>query len=251
MNPLPLLVFALLGTQESLRPPTLAKSDLKLGSGEATAAAGDLVVLTYIGRRDDGSVFDGSDKTKIMPPPPEGAAMAPEFAGPKLPNNVPMGIVIGSDAFSHGFDQGLVGMKVGGIRKIVLEDSGKFSVPPGSHLNFEVTVWDILKKGKEDEVTWKDLARGKGKSIRKGKTIDLTYRLICMNGVLVDKGTVTIKAGNGDLIAPVDRNLIGLRLGARRQFRTGPKPLEEAVGSGGKIPPNQTMLFEVTVDKIR
>ena len=100
---------------------TLQQEDLEVGTGE-TAVAGKSVSVHYTGRLTNGSKFDSS-----------------------LDRGQPFDFPLGAGRVIKGWDQGIVGMKVGGKRKLTIPpelaygDRG-FSnlIPPGSTLVFEV-----------------------------------------------------------------------------------------------------------------
>lgn len=96
--------------------------DLKVGSGQA-AEAGDTVVMKYEGRLDDGSVFDTSNSFEFT---------------------------LGAGEVIKGWDQGILGMKVGGKRSLFVPSKlgyGKRGalpeIPPNSDLHFTVKLKEI------------------------------------------------------------------------------------------------------------
>jgi len=78
-------------------PTSLQIEDVVVGTG-ATVVAGDTITINYIGTFLDGRVFDQST--------------------PGQPVTFPRPIGVGN--FIPGFDQGLLGMKVGGRRKLTI-----------------------------------------------------------------------------------------------------------------------------------
>ena len=97
---------------------------LKEGTGDEVKA-GQTVVMTYIGKLDDGSVFDQT--------------------GPEKPFET----VIGYENVIKGWDQGVVGMRVGERRKLIIPPdlaygaSGQGKIPPNARLTFEVELLKI------------------------------------------------------------------------------------------------------------
>ena len=65
-----------------------------------------------------------------------------------LDRGVPFPFTMGTGAVIPGWDEGLVGMKVGGIRQLVIPaelgygEFGSGSIPPGATLIFEVELLD-------------------------------------------------------------------------------------------------------------
>lgn len=106
-------------------PTTLTVKDDVVGTGPA-AKAGDTVTVNYIGALPDGTVFDASSK--------HGQA----FTFP-----------LGQGQVIPGWDQGLVGMKVGGKRTLIIPPDMAYGsrdlgvIPPNSTLIFQVELVKI------------------------------------------------------------------------------------------------------------
>lgn len=99
--------------------------DLVEGTGDA-AAAGQTVVVNYTGWLEDGTQFDTS-----------------------VGSATPFSFVLGQGRVIAGWDEGLVGMKVGGKRQLIIPaalgygDSGSGIIPGGATLIFEVELIEI------------------------------------------------------------------------------------------------------------
>jgi len=116
------------GAQPGAQNPTqLVVQDEQAGTG-ATASAGDTISVNYTGKLDDGTVFDTSIGKQ------------------------PFTFTLGAGQVIAGWDQGLVGMRVGGKRMLVIPASLAYGsqqvgpIPPNSTLTFEVELLGI--KGK-------------------------------------------------------------------------------------------------------
>ena len=101
-------------------PSGLKFEDLKIGGGEE-AATGKIVEVHYIGRLEDGTKFDSSRDRSL-----------------------PFTFRLGAGDALKGWDEGLVGMKVGGKRRLVIPPDLGFGkqavgsvVPPNSVLFYE------------------------------------------------------------------------------------------------------------------
>lgn len=97
-------------------------TDVKVGTG-AVAEDGDTVSVLYTGTLDDGTVFDASS----------------------LHGNQPFSFVLGQQQVIQGWDLGVVGMKVGGKRDLVIPPGLAYgaqgfgtSVPSNATLHFTV-----------------------------------------------------------------------------------------------------------------
>ncbi len=101
--------------------------DTKKGSGDAVKA-GDTVTVDYTGWLTDGTKFDSS-----------------------LDSGQPFQFQVGGGQVIQGWDQGLVGMKVGGTRKLIIppdmgygaQGAGGGVIPPNATLVFEVKLISI------------------------------------------------------------------------------------------------------------
>jgi FKBP-type peptidyl-prolyl cis-trans isomerase len=120
----------------------LMMKDEVVGTG-ATAAAGDTVVVEYTGALTNGTVFDSS-------------VGKPAFAIPGV--TCPAGstaglcLTLGAGQVIKGWDQGIVGMKEGGKRTLLIPASLAYgaqspspSIPPNSNLVFEVQLLKVVK----------------------------------------------------------------------------------------------------------
>ncbi len=104
---------------------SLGVADVKLGEGRE-AEEGDLLSVHYTGRLEDGTKFDSS-----------------------LDRGRPFDFPLGAGFVIKGWDQALVGMKKGGIRKFIVPpelgygDQAVSNIPANSRLIFEVELIDI------------------------------------------------------------------------------------------------------------
>jgi FKBP-type peptidyl-prolyl cis-trans isomerase FkpA len=108
-----------------------SQTDLVVGTG-AAAANGNLVTVNYTGW-----LYDGTK---------------PDNKGPIFDTTTgasSLSFTLGSAYAITGFEQGLVGMKVGGIRRLVIPPSLAYggdrvaAIPPYSTLVFEVDLVDV------------------------------------------------------------------------------------------------------------
>jgi peptidylprolyl isomerase len=106
----------------------LVSTDIVVGKG-AEAKTGDTVSVHYVGTLTNGTEFDSSRK-----------------------RGQPFVFTLGKGQVIRGWDQGVVGMKVGGKRKLVIPPALAYGehgmgsvIPPNSTLTFEVELMDIKK----------------------------------------------------------------------------------------------------------
>jgi len=100
--------------------------DTTVGTG-TVAAAGDTVDVLYTGKLDNGTVFDASS----------------------LHGNQPFSFTLGVGQVIQGWDLGVVGMKVGGVRELTIPPELAYgsqsigSIPPNSTLHFTVRLLSV------------------------------------------------------------------------------------------------------------
>lgn len=100
--------------------------DLQEGEGDPTVA-GDVMVVHYSGWLNDGTLFDSSHS-----------------------RNTPFPVLIGAGQVIAGWEEGLPGMRVGGVRQLVIPpqlaygaQSPSPAIPAGSVLIFEVELLEV------------------------------------------------------------------------------------------------------------
>jgi FKBP-type peptidyl-prolyl cis-trans isomerase len=109
-------------------PTSLVVEDVVAGTG-ALAQAGDTVTVNYVGSFLDGQQFDNSYVT-----------------------GRPIAFRIGAGQVIAGIEQGVVGMRVGGKRRLTIPASlaygsqGRGPIPPNTPLRFEVELLAIAGK---------------------------------------------------------------------------------------------------------
>jgi peptidylprolyl isomerase len=234
----------------------LVISDYVEGDG-AVAEKGMDVAVDYTGYLETGLQFDSSRRK-----------------GRPFPFTVGMGKVI------DGWDEGVIGMKVGGKRLLEVPPelgygnrrAGK--IPPNSRLWFTVELVaaypplpdpkgdeafagkPLSKQKLDDGLVIEVYAEGEGEPASKGDTVLVHY-----TGKLAEDGTVfsssvpgkkpiTFRLGAGRVIDGWDRGLEGMKVGGLRRLRI---PSELGYGEKGKgeIPSNADLVFTVELMAIR
>jgi len=107
-------------------PKELKIEDLKIGQGKEVKS-GDVITVHYLGKLTNGQKFDSS-----------------------YDRNQPFETQIGVGQVIQGWDEGLLGMKVGGKRKLTIppelgygEQGASAAIPPNSTLIFEIELISI------------------------------------------------------------------------------------------------------------
>jgi FKBP-type peptidyl-prolyl cis-trans isomerase len=103
------------------------KQDLVAGQGDIVAA-GDTLTVNYVGMLPDGKVFDSS-----------------------IDRNAPYTFLIGTGQVIKGWDQGIIGMRVGGKRRLIIAPdyaygpNGYGAVPANTPIIFEIELLQVQK----------------------------------------------------------------------------------------------------------
>lgn len=105
----------------------LTVEEVAVGTG-SLVESGDTLTVHYVGTLSDGRVFDSS-----------------------LDRNTPFTFELGVGAVIRGWDEGLIGMRVGGRRRLIISPEYGYgeqnvgSIPSNSTLEFEVELLDAQK----------------------------------------------------------------------------------------------------------
>ena len=111
-----------------MSPEELQITDIRPGTGKAVVK-GALITTQYTGTLEDGTVFDSS-----------------------WSRGKPFQCVIGTGRVIKGWDQGIIGMQVGGKRQLRVPahlaygERSVGSIPPNSNLVFEIELLEVLTR---------------------------------------------------------------------------------------------------------
>ncbi len=229
----------------------LQYSDLAVGTGDAPQQ-GSVVVVEYTGWLQSNSrMFDSS------------------FNGHK-----PFSFVIGTGNVIPGWDEGVMSMREGGKRQLVIPADlgyGQRGAPPeipgGSTLVFDVELLDVKapRPGPPEtfqKVAEKDLSKtpsglqyhdfvvGTGAQPEPGQKVSVEYTGWLPDGTRFDSSwlrndPIQFPLGKGRVIKGWDEGVSTMKIGGKRQLVI---PFDLAYGEKGrppKIPAKSTLIFEV------
>lgn len=210
----------------------LVVKDMKVGTGPA-AKNGDLVAMQYTGTLLNGKQFDSNAS----------------------PDKEPYSFVLGTRSVIKGWDEGLIGMKKGGTRKLEIPaelgygDQAMGDIPPGSDLYFDVKLLDIVPSEDYNVFDKTDLKVGTGATAKMGDTVTVHYVGKLVNQKEFDntydrKKPATFELGTGASTG-FDAAVAGMRVGGKRSIRIPPAIGYGIGGKLPKIPGNSILLFEV------
>jgi FKBP-type peptidyl-prolyl cis-trans isomerase len=213
-------------------------TDLVVGKG-AEAKDFRLAIVNYTGRLADGKVFDSNIG----------------------PDKDPFSFPIGTSAVIKGWDQGILGMRAGGKRKLVVPAELAYgaagsppTIPPNSELTFEIELLDVLKPEDRNAYEVTVIKPGTGPKSKAGDTISVEYTGKLLNGKIFDssigRDPLTFVLGKKAVIKGFDAGLTGVQVGGQYKIWIAPDAGYGPQGSPPKIPGNSVLIFEVTVKKI-
>ena len=189
-------------------PLTQLKSeDTVVGKG-APVARGDDVWVLYTGTLTNGHVFDTNKK--------EGG--------------VPFHVSVGGGQVIKGWDQGLLGMKKGGTRKLLIPSDlaygsqGTKGIPPNTDLVFVVELLDVLKKEDATSIVVDDIKKGAGQEAKVGSTVTIDYETKA-NGQPFEDPQKNVKFKIGEQQTEIngfDMAINGMQVGGVREIRVPP-----------------------------
>ena len=232
-------------------PPTeLLIEDLVVGSG-SPVGVGDFLIMDYVGvSYSTGLQFDASwDRGSPFP------------------------FELGAGRVIQGWDQGIVGMSVGGRRSLTIppelaygeNGSGSGSIGPNETLVFVVDLiasvpanlekpTEALTSESTTELKTNDISEGSGATVQPGNVVYIHYvGVSASTGEQFDSSWdrgrsefIGYISGTGNVIQGLDEGLLGMQVGGRRTVVIPPDLAYGENGAGdGLIAPNETLIFTV------
>lgn len=187
----------------------------------------------------------------------------------------PISFVVGrGDMVFPGWEEGTTGMKVGGVRLLVvppelaLGETGGGSIPPNATLIMELELLDVTQPPKITEVDegdyittesglkYYDLVEGSGASPAVGQQVSVHYTGWLQDGGTqfdssIERGTPFVfQLGAGNVIQGWDEGVASMKVGGKRQLVIPPELGYGDSGAGSVIPPGATLIFEVELLEI-
>jgi len=238
-------------------------NEVKAGTG-AEAKNGDLIEIHFKGWivKDSSNLFSdwSVDSTK------KADLIADSYA-----MNQPMKFVLGTESFIKGSEEGIVGMKTGGQRTIIIPSNcaygpqGMGPIPPNSSIKVLIELvstkeavvakmWDVdstLFKTTASGLRYAIIQEGEGELVGKEKQATVHYSGFLLNGTKFDSSVerdepFTFVVGVGQVIPGWDEGVQLMKKGSKARLIV-PSDLAYGDRDLGKIPPNSTLIFDVEV----
>ena len=243
--------------------------DDSLGTGRE-AKDGDLVSIHFKGwmipKDSTGELFSDwtADQSKKM-----------LSLGDSKVRNQPVKFVLNSGSFIKGTDEGIVGMKTGGVRTLIIPanlaygEAGIGFIPPNTDLKVVVELLEVKDKvvaemWQVDSTLFKTTAsglkyaivsNGEGPAVEAGKVVTVQYSGYLTDGTLFDSSVerdepIQFVVGQGQVIPGWDEGMLLLKKGDKARFIVPPN-----LGYGDmqleKIPANSTLIFDTEIVDIK
>ena len=237
--------------------------DDSLGTGRE-AKANELVTIHFKGWM----VPDG-DSVELFSDWTLNQNMNMRSLGDSKVRNQPVKFVLSSNSFIKGSDEGIIGMKVGGSRTIIIPSNQAYGekgigfIPPNTDLKVVVELLDVkdrvvAKMWDVDSTLFKTTAsglkyaiinEGDGPLAEAGKLVTVNYSGYLEDGTMFDSSVerddpISFPVGQGQVIPGWDEGMQLLKKGSKARFIIPPQ-----LGYGEmeleKIPKNSTLIFDV------
>ena len=235
---------------DSSPPLTLQIDDIGVGQG-TPVSSGDFLIMNYVGvSYSNGLQFDASwDRGQPFP------------------------FELGAGRVIKGWDEGIVGMAVGGRRTLTIPPdlaygetgSGSGSIGPNETLVFTVDLLAAVPKSlnkptieaiesSPDGLVFEDIVLGTGSTVTTGSVVYIHYVGVAQSSgeqfdSSWDRGRselIGFISGAGNVIEGLDQGMIGMNVGGRRTVIIPPSLAYGENGAGnGLIAPNETLIFTV------
>ena len=237
--------------------------DNKVGDG-AEAKAHELVTIHFTGWvvKDSTNLYGdwSNDSTQAINKIADSRAMGKEIK-----------FVLGEKSFINGADEGIEGMKVGGVRTIVIPynlaygEAGMGPIPPKTDIKLQVELlkvqdkidvkmWDVdpskLKTTKSG-LKYAIIKEGEGDNIKKGNVVTVNYSGFLEDGTKFDSSVerdepFSFVAGMKQVIPGWDEGVTLAKKGTKIRLVVPPN-LAYGNMKVGAIPPNSTLIFDIEI----
>ena len=262
-----ILIAVLIGCNKKPEVVTLASGikymDDSLGTGRE-AKTDDLISIHF-----KGWMVPEGDSVELFGDWTLDQNMKMRSLGDSKVRNQPVKYVLNTESFIKGTDEGIIGMKVGGVRTIIIPsnlaygEKGIGFIPPNTDLKVVVELldvkdrvvakmWDVdssLFKTTKSGLKYAIISEGDGPLAEAGKLITVNYSGYLQDGTMFDSSVerddpITFAVGQGQVIPGWDEGMQLLKKGSKARFVIPPQ-----LGYGEmqleKIPVNSTLIFDV------
>ncbi len=221
-------------------------TDTKIGSGEE-AREMDFLTIHFEGSLESGEVFESTYE-----------------------RDEPIVVQVGSGQLPmQGWDEGMIGMREGGERSLVIPPNLAFGeegiegfIPGGENIYMDIELISISKPPEPWDFDDADLQsnesglqyyiheQGNEEKPESGDMVTVHYSGFLQDGTMFDSSTLRdepfeFPVGEGQVIPGWDEGLMDMSVGEKRTLIIPPELAYGDQGAGGVIPPNSTLIFDV------
>jgi len=233
-----------------------------------TAQNGDLISIHFMGWiiQDSTNLYSdwSADSTRMS-----------YLIGNSYIRNQAVKFVLGEGAFIKGTDEGILGMKAGGKRTIIIPsqlaygEKGVGPVPPNADLKvfvelvelkdrIQVEMWDlgtVEPTSTESGLKYIIVEEGEGANAEAGNVVTVHYSGFLEDGTKFDSSVekdepITFALGNKQVIPGWDEGITYMNKGSKARLFV-PPPLAYGDIEVGKIPASSTLIFDVELIDIK
>jgi len=189
--------------------------------------------------------------------------------------NQPIKFILSTGSFIKGTDEGIVGMKTGGIRTMIIPsklaygEAGVGFIPPNTDLKVVIELLEVKDKGVAEKwdvdstlfkttasgLKYAIISQGEGPAVEAGKIVTVHYSGYLQDGTLFDSSIerdepIQFVVGQGQVIPGWDEGMLLLKKGDKAKFIIPPQ-----LGYGEmqleKIPSNSTLIFDTEIVDVK
>jgi len=215
--------------------------DDKVGDGgefeyKKPAQTGDQVFMIYSGKLANGSEFDSNtaDDKQVF------------------------NFTIGNGSVIKGWDQGIPGMKIGGVRELSIPSTLAYGadvkadgkIPPNSDLYFKVTLLDIVPPGTDNQILFDDKKVGTGAEVQKGSKVSIHYSVADLKGNELDANDYSWTVGSGKIYSQIETGIQGMKEGGVRVIRLADKEMLQLSPKPRMQVPADVQLVKIQLKKV-
>ena len=189
--------------------------------------------------------------------------------------NQPIKFILNSGSFIKGTDEGIVGMKTGGRRTMIIPsklaygEAGVGFIPPNTDLKVVIELLEVkdrvvaemwkvdstLFKTTASGVKYAIVSQGEGPAVEAGKVVTVHYSGYLQNGTMFDSSVerdepIMFIVGQGQVVPGWDEGLQLLKKGDKARIIV-PSQLGYGEMVLEKIPVNSTLIFDTEVIDIK
>lgn len=211
----------------------LTYTDLTIGTGATISA--DSTIITQVGIN-----FNMKLKDSTLVQDAQGQTIYALVGSTGNDNNV-----------GYGLDSMMRGMRVGGVRRIIVPPRFGFGNQASGNVPANSTLIYTIELRRAEQFIREDISKGTGDTVKINSSVDVKYVGKLLNGNIFDAttadNTFNFRVGQKQVITGWDIGLLGMQAGGKRRLSIPSLLAYGAQGSPPRIPSHATLIFEIEV----